>query len=400
MPQKRRKRQRRGESTVPGDRLRAERPDHVWAFDFQFDVTDDGRAVKLLYVVDEFTREALAMEAERRIDADKLVDVLDRIVSEQRPPPEFVRCDNGPEMTSNALRDWCRFCRTGAAFIEPGSPWENPFVESFNSRVRDELLAVEVFTLPDRGEGDDRGLPPGLQPLPATPSARDDDPGRVRRQPPNSRCSGRQQLRLGKGSSSVASCLGRPATHSQPHSDRVNGRIMLRTSPQRRPQPTAAGLPPTHTNNHPALTAGGPMNGVRSVSEAIVGRVRSTFWHWSEVLSHRRGELSWVGVCSIRICRRCATWWVAFRIASRIAVAIPSLVSFRANTTVVVPLMEMSKALTLTIECLMDVIALKRIAASHAGADWDGGNNAERADPFVADHRRLAKHRLLVALSE
>jgi putative transposase len=120
-------------------------PDHVWAFDFQFDVTDDGRVVKLLYVVDEFTREALAMEAERRIDADHVVDVLDRIVRERGDYPEFVRCDNGPEMTSVALRDWCRFSRTGAAFIEPGSPWENPFVESFTSRVRDEFLAVEVF---------------------------------------------------------------------------------------------------------------------------------------------------------------------------------------------------------------------------------------------------------------
>jgi putative transposase len=146
VPQKRRKRQRRGDSTVPGDRLRAQRPDHVWAFDFQFDVTDDGRAVKLLYVVDEFTREALAMEAERRIDGDKVVDVLDRLVRQRGRHPEFVRCDNGPEMTSNALRDWCRFSRTGAAFIEPGSPWENPFVESFNSRVRDELLSVEVFS--------------------------------------------------------------------------------------------------------------------------------------------------------------------------------------------------------------------------------------------------------------
>jgi putative transposase len=146
VPPKRRKRLRRGDSTVPGDRLRAERPDHVWAFDFQFDVTDDGRAVKLLYVIDEFTREALAMKAERRIDADKVVEVLERIVSEQGRRPEFVRCDNGPEMTSAALRDWCRFSRTGAAFIEPGSPWENPFVESFNSRVRDELLAVEVFS--------------------------------------------------------------------------------------------------------------------------------------------------------------------------------------------------------------------------------------------------------------
>jgi putative transposase len=146
VPQKRRKRQRRGTSTVPGDRLRAERPDHVWAFDFQFDVTDDGRILKLLYVVDEFTREALAMQAERRIDSDKVVDVLDQIVAGRGRAPEFVRCDNGPEMTSAALRDWCRFSRAGAAFIEPGSPWENPFVESFNSRVRDELLSVEVFS--------------------------------------------------------------------------------------------------------------------------------------------------------------------------------------------------------------------------------------------------------------
>ena len=146
VPAKRRKRQRRGDSTVPGDRLRAERPDHVWAFDFQWDVTEGGRAVKLLYVVDEFTREALAMEAERRIDGDKVVEVLDRIIAEQSRRPQLVRCDNGPEMTSHALRDWCRFSRTGAAFIEPGSPWENPFVESFNSRVRDELLAVEIFS--------------------------------------------------------------------------------------------------------------------------------------------------------------------------------------------------------------------------------------------------------------
>jgi putative transposase len=72
--------------------------------------------------------------------------VLDRIIAEQGRRPELVRCDNGPEMTSSALRDWCRFSRTGAAFIEPGSPWANPFLESFNSRVRDELLSVEVFT--------------------------------------------------------------------------------------------------------------------------------------------------------------------------------------------------------------------------------------------------------------
>jgi transposase InsO family protein len=146
VPPKRRKRRRRGDSTVAGDRLRAERPDHVWAFDFQWDATEDGRAVKLLYVVDEFTREALAMKAERSMDADAVVNELEGIVDQQRRRPELLRCDNGPEMTSHALRDWCRFSRTETAFIEPGSPWENPLVESFNSRVRDELLAVESFS--------------------------------------------------------------------------------------------------------------------------------------------------------------------------------------------------------------------------------------------------------------
>jgi putative transposase len=146
VPSKRRKRQRLGDSTVPADRLRAEHPDHVWAFDFEFDQTADGRLLKILNVVDEFTREALAIEVERRIDADKVVDVLDRLVRQRGTYPMFVRCDNGPEMTSNAIRDWCRFSRTGAAFIEPGAPWENAWVESFGGKLRDELLAVELFS--------------------------------------------------------------------------------------------------------------------------------------------------------------------------------------------------------------------------------------------------------------
>jgi putative transposase len=144
VPQRRRKRQRLGESTVPASRLRAERPDQVWALDFQLDQTADGRILKLLHVVDEFTREALEMKCERRIDADSTVVTLDRLVALRGRAPEFIRCDNGPELTANALRDWCRFPGTGAAFIEPGSPWQNPYVESFNSRVRDELLAVEL----------------------------------------------------------------------------------------------------------------------------------------------------------------------------------------------------------------------------------------------------------------
>ena len=145
VPKRRRKRQRLGESTVPADRLRAERPDEVWALDFQFDQTADGRLLKLLHVVDEHTREALAIECHRRIDADATVALLDRLVAARGRTPEHVRCDNGPELTANALRDWCRLSRTGASYIEPGSPWQNPYVESFGSRVRDELLSGELF---------------------------------------------------------------------------------------------------------------------------------------------------------------------------------------------------------------------------------------------------------------
>ncbi len=146
VPRRRRKRQRLGESTVPTSRLRATAPNQVWAIDFQFDQTADGRILKLLHVVDEFTREALTIECHRRIDADRTVGVLERLVAERGTAPAYLRCDNGPEMTANALRDWCRFSRAGSAYIEPGSPWQNPYVESFGSRVRDELLSVELFS--------------------------------------------------------------------------------------------------------------------------------------------------------------------------------------------------------------------------------------------------------------
>ena len=137
-------RKRAGTSSVP--EVVADAPKVLWALDFQFDQTADGRIVKLLHVVDEFTREALEMKCERRIDADSTVVTLDRLVAVRGCAPEFIRCDNGPELTANALRDWCRFSGAGTAYIEPGSPWQNPYVESFNSRVRDELLAVELFS--------------------------------------------------------------------------------------------------------------------------------------------------------------------------------------------------------------------------------------------------------------
>ena len=106
--------------------------------------------MKLLHVVDEHTREALTIQVARSIDADHAVRVLDQIVRERGTAPELVRMDNGPEMTANAVRDWCRFSGSGTSYIKPGSPWENPFVESFASRVRDEVLAVEAFhSLPE-----------------------------------------------------------------------------------------------------------------------------------------------------------------------------------------------------------------------------------------------------------
>ncbi|MGO9495626.1 MAG: DDE-type integrase/transposase/recombinase, partial [Solirubrobacteraceae bacterium] len=89
--------------------------------------TADGRALKLLNIVDEFTRESLVMLVERNIDADRTVEVLERLVAE-RGAPEFLRMDNGPEMTAHALQDCCRFSKAGTAYIEPGSPWQKELV--------------------------------------------------------------------------------------------------------------------------------------------------------------------------------------------------------------------------------------------------------------------------------
>jgi putative transposase len=145
VPAKAKKRRRLGDSTVPADRLTAEYPNHVWALDFQHDATDDGRELKFLNVVDEFTREALAIEVGRSIDAEETVAVLERLAA-RRGAPANIRADNGPELTAAVLREWCRLGRTGTAYIEPGSPWQNAYVESFNSRLRDELLNTEIFT--------------------------------------------------------------------------------------------------------------------------------------------------------------------------------------------------------------------------------------------------------------
>lgn len=145
VPPRRRKRQRLGTSTTAADRLVATHPDYVWALDYQFDVTASGRVIKILHVVDEFTRESLADVVDHSIDADATVAALDKVAGHRGTFPCFIRCDNGPELTAYALKDWCRFGGAGTAYIDPGSPWQNPWVESYGSRMRDELLAIEQF---------------------------------------------------------------------------------------------------------------------------------------------------------------------------------------------------------------------------------------------------------------
>lgn len=127
-----------------GQLFRAEYPNHVWAIDFQYDETSDQRRLKLANTIDEHTREALDIHVGRSITSDDLVERLDRLAA-QRGAPGHIRMDNGPELVAWALRDWCRLRGTGTVYIEPGSPWETPWIESFNGRLRDECLNINEF---------------------------------------------------------------------------------------------------------------------------------------------------------------------------------------------------------------------------------------------------------------
>lgn len=139
-----RTRKRRRLAVGQAARLRASRPNEVWAVDFQFDETSDRRRIKLCNIVDEYTREALAIRVARNCTAENVITTIERLVAD-RGAPKYLRADNGPEMIAWTLRDYCRLTGTNTAYIEPGSPWENPFVESFNGRLRDELLNIEEF---------------------------------------------------------------------------------------------------------------------------------------------------------------------------------------------------------------------------------------------------------------
>ena len=125
-------------------RLRAERPDHVWSYDFVEDRTHDGRKYRMLNVVDEFTHECLAIRVERRLRATDVIDVLSDLFI-LRGVPGHVRSDNGPEFVAKAVQEWITAVGARTAYITPGSPWENGFIESFNARLRDELLDGEIF---------------------------------------------------------------------------------------------------------------------------------------------------------------------------------------------------------------------------------------------------------------
>ncbi len=136
--------------------------------------------LKILNVIDEFTREALATDVERSIDADGVVACLERLAAE-RGAPVFVRFDHGPEFIAYAVADWCRFNGTGTVFIDPGSPWQNAWIESFNGRMRDEHLNGQQFDILLEAQvlTEDWRIDYNMQP--ATLGARLAHPGRVRR---------------------------------------------------------------------------------------------------------------------------------------------------------------------------------------------------------------------------
>ena len=125
-------------------RLRPERPNHVWSYDFVEDRTHNGRKFRMLNVIDEFTRECLAIRVDRRLKSTDVIDVLSDLFI-LRGVPGHVRSDNGPEFIAKAVREWIAAVGARTAFIEPGSPWENGYCESFNSKLRDELLNGEMF---------------------------------------------------------------------------------------------------------------------------------------------------------------------------------------------------------------------------------------------------------------
>jgi transposase InsO family protein len=138
---RRTKRRRAKGGAVP---LQAERPNHVWTYDFMQDATADGRRLRVLTLKDEFTRLSPAIAADRRIPAASVIGVLESAFAEHGAP-QYLRSDNGPEFIAKAVRQWLAERGVKTHYIDPGSPWQNAYGESFNNSLRDECLNLEVF---------------------------------------------------------------------------------------------------------------------------------------------------------------------------------------------------------------------------------------------------------------
>ena len=145
VPQKQSKRRRLWLNDGSCIRLRPEHKDHVWSYDFMIARTVEGRAFRILNIIDEYTRECLAILVKRHITSQDVIDQLFQLII-FRGIPEHIRSDNGPEFTARAVRRWLSRLGVITLFIEPGSPWENGYIESFNGKLSDELLNREMFT--------------------------------------------------------------------------------------------------------------------------------------------------------------------------------------------------------------------------------------------------------------
>jgi transposase InsO family protein len=145
VPARQRKRRRLGSSENGAIRKKAEYRNHVWSYDFTLDQTADGKRLKMMPVLDEFTRECHTVEVERSITAADVIRTLDSLFR-VHGAPEYLRSDNGPEFIANAIKQWLAASGVKTLYIEPGSPWENAYLESFNGKLEDELLGRELFT--------------------------------------------------------------------------------------------------------------------------------------------------------------------------------------------------------------------------------------------------------------
>lgn len=152
VPQRKVKKRSVGVSENGITRLSSTYPNQIWTWDFIFDRTMDGRSMKWLSVVDEFTRECLVLKVKRSMSSSEVIDHL-REVMERRGVPGMIRSDNGPEFIAHAIQQWLSIAGVKTLYIAPGSPWENGFVESFHSRLRDELLECELFVSVKEAQG-------------------------------------------------------------------------------------------------------------------------------------------------------------------------------------------------------------------------------------------------------